>query len=125
MHQIYLNDILNDRNAFYKEQLFSIRDEKVLFDENVWNLLHHLNVRSDFFISKDIRDILMDIYPASGKILTEDKGNVTYVQIDGFANKSDQDFTKGIYEIHTKKPLTIGEYFEKWESLILKLQKIN
>lgn len=125
LHQIYLNDIVRDRESFYREQLSFVGDEKVLFDETVWGVFNHLNIRSDFFIGKEIRDILMDLFPASGKIVQEAKDTVTYIHVDGFARPLETDVTQGIYEIHTRNSLTIKEYFERWERLIAKLQKLT
>ncbi|OHA88125.1 MAG: hypothetical protein A2653_03080 [Candidatus Zambryskibacteria bacterium RIFCSPHIGHO2_01_FULL_43_25] len=129
-HQIYLNDILVNRENFYNDQLILIGKDELYFDYSIWGLFNHINVRADIFLPKQIRSLLEELYPSSGKRIGTDKNQYTYIQLAGIeptqvkSIEDEKDSTNGIYQIHNKKHLTIGGYFRKWESLIVELQKI-
>lgn len=128
-HQIYINDILTNRDGFYTEQLLGIKNEKVLFDKSIMELFHHLSTRSDIFLPKQVRTLLVDLCPQSAKHVGTKK-QFTYVELLGikkpdilnlYDNKKEG--TNVIYDIYVGKDLTFEEYFKKWEKLVLELQK--
>lgn len=129
--QIYLNDILVDKNNFYNNQLSLIEKDKVYFDQSVWGLFSHINTRSNIFLPKQIRILLDELYPYSGKHIGSDKNLYTYIHLSGvitpqiknLEKNKDQDPEDGIYEIYETKNLTIKDYFTKWEKLLIELQK--
>ncbi|MDO8676050.1 MAG: hypothetical protein Q7K16_00080 [Candidatus Azambacteria bacterium] len=128
-HQIYLNDILVGKENFYNDQLSSIGKEKVYFDHSVWGLFSHVNTRSDVFLPNLIRSLLEELCPQSGKKISSDKGQYTYIQLSGVevpqihAIGNEKDSINDIYQMYSTELLTIEEYFKKWERLILELQK--
>lgn len=130
LHQIYLNDILVNEEKFYSDQLSLIANEEIYFDYSIWGLFNHLNVRADIFLSAQIRTLLEELYPSSGKKIGEDKSEYTYIQLVGIESPQirsigdENNSTGGIYQIHNKERLTIEQYFRKWESLIAELKKI-
>ena len=129
VHQIYLNDILIDKDKFYKDQLSLIKKDKVFFDQSVFGLFSHINVRGDIFLPKHIKLILEELYPGSGKQVSMNKKENTYIQLFGvkqteIANVGDGDSSmEGVYLINNTH-ITIEEYFKKWEKFIVELQKI-
>ncbi|MBU3918645.1 hypothetical protein KKC63_01935 [Patescibacteria group bacterium] len=129
-YQIYLNDILVDKEKFYKDQLSLIGKEKIYFDQSIWGLFNHLNIRSDIFLPKQIRLLLEELYPISGKRISANKNQHTYLQLGSIETpsiksiESGEDSMDGIYHMDNKKHLTIEEYFRKWERLTVELQKI-
>jgi len=128
-HQIYLNDILVDKENFYNDQLSLIGKENVYFDQSVWGLFSHINTRSDVFLPNKIRLLLEELCPQSGKKISSDKSQYTYIQLSGVEIPSmhnienEKDSTDGIYQMYSTEHLTIEEYFKKWEGLITELQK--
>jgi len=127
MHQIFLNDILVNRKYFYSNQLCLIEKEKVYFDESIWELLSHINVRADIFLPKKIRLLLETLYPSSGKKIGSDKNQYTYIQLKYIETNTEDKRTvseKGVWQIFSTEELTIKEYFQKWERLIIELQKL-
>ena len=72
-YQIYLNDILTDKDKFYNDQLSLIGEEKVYFDQSIFGLFSHINTRSDIFLPKQVRILLDELYPYSGKHVDSDK----------------------------------------------------
>ncbi len=131
-HQIYINDIIANRENFYTEQLSMIRHEKVIFDQSVWGLFNHINTRSDIFLPKQIRLILDDLCPRAGERVAEkvdEKKQFTYIELGGiekpdtFHVDSNQDDTNVLYQMHGIKEMTLEEYFRKWEKLVVELQK--
>ncbi|MBI5221809.1 MAG: hypothetical protein HY979_03320 [Candidatus Magasanikbacteria bacterium] len=130
LHQIYLNDILVSEDKFYNDQLSLIGKDEVYFDQSIWGLFNHINVRADIFLPKQVRLILEDLYPSSGKRISADKNQYTYIQLAGIEPTQiksigdDNDSSDGVYQIHSHEHLTIERYFRKWESLIVELQKI-
>lgn len=131
LHQIYLNDILVNKEKFYNDQLSLIRKEEVCFDQSIWGLFNHINVRADIFLPKQVRLVLEDLYPSSGKRISADKNQYTYIQLVGIEPAQvksigdENDSNDGVYQIYNKDQLTVEQYFRKWESLIIKLQKIT
>ena len=130
-HQIYLNDILVDKNKFYNNQLSSIGKEEVYFDQSIFGLFSHINPRSDVFLPKRIRILLDELYPHSGKRIADMNKNLyTYIQLGGVKKPNiikidgDKDPKDGIYKMFETKGLTIKDYFMKWEKLIIELQKL-
>jgi len=129
-YQIYLNDILTDKDKFYNDQLSLIGEEKVYFDQSIFGLFSHINTRSDIFLPKQVRILLDELYPYSGKHVDSDKNSYTYIQISGVKEIKIKNFDdsknseNSIYEIFETKGLTIKEYFIKWEKLIIELQKL-
>lgn len=130
LHQIFLNDILVDKDKFYSDQLSLIGKEEVYFDQSIWDLFNHINVRADIFLPKQVRLILEELYPSSGKRIGTDKNQYIYIQLAGVEPTQvkkigdENDSSDGIYQIHNHEHLTIERYFQKWESLIVELQKI-
>lgn len=126
-HQIYLNDILTNRNEFYKEQLSLIAKEKAYFDHSYWKIFKHLNVntRSDVFLPREIRNGLDELLPGFLKKVSENKAGYTYIQIDAPLNEKYEDVNDkdALYSFGEHPSLTIEEYFLKWEELLKKLQK--
>lgn len=129
LYQIYLNDILEDRKKFYKEQLHGVGQEVTYFDQSVWGLFSGTNIRSDIFLPQKIRRILNDIAPSSSKRIGTDKSKYTYLQLFGIEtpaimNLKDEDISSsGIQTINGNEGMTIEEYFKKWEKLIIELRK--
>lgn len=129
-YQIYLNDILVDKEKFYSDQLFLIGREEIYFDQSIWGLFNHINIRADIFLPKQVRSLLEALYPSSGKQIGTDKNQYTYIQLGGIepvqvkSIEGEGDSASGIYQIHNNEHLTIEGYFRKWESLIIELQKI-
>ena len=128
-HQIYINDIFADRENFYKDQLIMIKDEKVVFDQSVWGLFNHINTRSDILLPKRVRLLLEDLCPRSGKHVGL-KDQFTYIQLGGvevpkMTNLDDDEETHldAVYQMHGTENWTLEEYFKRWESLIVELQK--
>ena len=122
-HQIYLNDILVKGKKFYKRQLSLIAKERVYFDRSFFGLFGHLNVRSDFFLPKQVRLALEELYPSSADFVSSDKSKYTYIQLSGVDLKKVKDIGDGIFIFHPHEETTVGEYFRKWETLITELQK--
>ena len=129
VYQIYLNDILIDKDKFYKDQLSLIKKDEVFFDQSVFGLFSHINVRGDIFLPKHIKLILEELYPGSGQQASMNKKEKTYIQLFGvkqaeIANVGGGDNSMdGVYLINNNH-ITIEEYFKKWEKLITELQKI-
>lgn len=127
-YQIYLNDILADKKRFYKDQIIFIGGEKLYFDESIFGLFHHLNIRSDVFLPRRLNSILQELYPSSGKRISSNLNEYTYIRLDGIEVSKAVNFgennDKGIYLISSKKDLTIEEYFKKWQKLIMELNKM-
>ena len=128
-HQIYINDIFTDRENFYNDQLSIIKNEKVVFDQNVWGLLNHINTRSDILLPKSVRLLLEDLCPRSGKRVGS-KEQFTYIQIGGVeapkVTNLDDDkeaHLDAVYQMHGTENWTLEEYFKRWEKLIIELQK--
>lgn len=127
LHQIYLNDILVNEEKFYSDQLSLVASEEIYFDYSIWGLFNHLNVRADIFLPAQIRTLLEELYPSSGKKISDDKSEYTYIQLAGVEPPQiksigdENNSTGGIYQIHNKERLTIEQYFRKWESLIAEL----
>lgn len=131
-HQIYINDIIADRENFYTQQLSMIKHEKIIFDQSVFGLFNHINIRSDIFLPKQIRIILEDLYPRGGEIIAEkvdEKKQFTYIELGGieksnvFNMDNNQDNTNFLYQMHGTERMSLEEYFRKWEKLVLELQK--
>ena len=122
MHQIYLNDILIDKERFYKEQLFFIVKEKVYFDRSFFCLFDHINTRSDILLPKEIRIALESLAFSSAKKLTSDKSQYTYVQLRGINTDKVNDLDDVLYIFDKNKDATFEDYFKKWETLIIALQ---
>lgn len=126
-HQIYINDIFVDRHNFYKEQLSLIKDEKVYFDQSVWGLFSHVSTRSDILLPKQVRALMDELCPKSGKRVGI-KGEKTYIQLGGVKIPpmdnfdETEDLTNVIYSMDNGDK-TIKEYFEHWERLVNELQK--
>ena len=129
VHQIYLNDILIDKDKFYKDQLSLIKKDIAYFDQSVFGLFSHMNVRGDIFLPKSIKSILEELYPGSGKQISTNKKEKTYIQLFGVKQAEITSIDEcnnsmeGIYLINNTQ-ITIEEYFKKWEKLIIELQKI-
>ena len=129
-HQIYLNDMLINKEEFYRDQLSLIGREKIYFDQSIWNLFNHIDIRGDLFLPKQIRLLLEELRPSSGKVISTDENQYTYVQIQGIEPaqirtiKDERDSATIIYQMNQNRLLTIEGYFRKWESLIVQLQKI-
>lgn len=127
-HQIFLNDILVDKEKFYSDQLALIGKKKVYFDNSIWGLFDHINVRGDIFLPRQIRCLLADLCPSSAEQIGEDKKQFTYIKLAGMVptqNKIIGDTFNGIYQINHMEHLAVEEYFRKWECLIVELQKIT
>lgn len=128
-HQIYLNDILVDKENFYNDQLFLIGKEKVYFDHSIWGLFSHVNTRSDVFLTNPIRLLIEELCPRSGKKISSDKGQYTFIHLGGVEIPkmrdigNEKDSINDIYQMHSTEQLTIEEYFKKWERLVLELRK--
>jgi hypothetical protein len=127
-YYVYLNDILIDGDNFYNNQIFLIKNEKVYFDESVWGLFSHMNIRSDVFLPENIRIILNDLQPSCMKNINHDKNQYTYIQIEGVKHlpvtvldNEENNTINGIYDMYKEKNLCIEEYFKKWESLMKEL----
>ena len=107
-----------------------IGEEKVYFDQSIFGLFSHINTRSDIFLPKQVRILLDELYPYSGKHVDSDKNSYTYIQISGVKEikikyfDDSKNSENSIYEIFETKGLTIKEYFIKWEKLIIELQKL-
>lgn len=129
VYQIYLNDILIDKDKFYKDQLSLIKKDEALFDQSVFGLFSHVNVRGDIFLPKHIKSILEELYPGSGERVVTNKKEKTYIQLFGVKHvdieniDNDHDSMDGTYLINNIH-ITIEEYFKKWEKLVVELQKI-
>lgn len=129
VYQIYINDILIDKDKFYKDQLSLIKKEKVFFDQSVFGLFSHVNVRGDIFLPKNIKSILEELYPISGERVFFNKKEKTYIQLFGVKQvdidniDGNNDSMDGIYLVNNIHS-TIEEYFKKWEKLVVELQKI-
>lgn len=80
-HQIYLNDIITDKEKFYKDQLFFIAKEKAYFTSSYFTLFNHINSRSDIFLEKEIRLILESLTPVSMMPPETDKAKSTYIEL--------------------------------------------
>ncbi len=128
-HQIYINDIFVNKNNFYEDQLSLIKDEKVYFDQSVWGLFSHINTRSDILLPKQVRVILDELCPRSGK-RADIKSENTYIQLVGVETPTTttlgekEDFTNEIYSTDNTRDMTLKEYFQRWEKLIIELQKL-
>ena len=128
LHQIYINDILVDRQNFYADQLSMIGNVKVHFDQSVWGLFSHINTRSDILLPKQVRLLLEKLCPRSGKRIGS-KSQYTYIQVGGVqippmtSLDDGEDLADAIYIMHETENLTIKEYFEQWEKLIAELHK--
>lgn len=124
-HQIFLNDIITDREKFYNDQLFKIGDEKAYFDHSIFGLLSHISTRSDILLPPQVR-ILIEGLSIKSATLIGHKKQYTYIHLDGVKkqkithfDKTDR-FTDDVYQL---EELSIKEYFEKWDKLIIELQK--
>jgi hypothetical protein len=133
LYQIYINDILTDRKKFYKDQLIMIGNEKAYFDQSIWGLFGHINTRADILLPKEIRQLLEEICPNTSKIVGS-KNEYTYVQLFGvkaakIGKVREQDggekdnHENTVHQINKQENLTIKEYFQRWEKLIVKLDK--
>ena len=132
-HQIYLNDILVRKEEFFKDQLSLISKEKIYFDESIFDLLNHINIRSDLFLPKKIRDLLDMLCPSFGKLISKEKGEFTYIRVQRVGVKpnkyDDLELTQSvvggaIYQIENfGKDLTFEAYFRRWEKLLIELNK--
>lgn len=128
-HQIYINDILINKEEFYNDQLSLIKKDIACFDQSVFGLFSHINVRGDIFLPKNVKSILEDLYPGSGKPISLNKKEKTYIQLFGVKQVEITGIDEcsgsmdGIYLINNTQ-ITIEEYFKKWEKLITELQKI-
>ena len=75
--------------------------------------------------------MLEGLCPHSGKRISFDKNQCTYIQLGGvFTPKiknleNNKNLECGIYEMDATKNLTVKEYFMKWEKLLTKLQKLT
>jgi len=129
MHQIYINDILVGKKNFYEDQLLLIKDEKVCFDQSVWGLFGHINTRSDLLLPKQVRVILEELCPRSGKKVGL-KNQFTYINLAGVkippmtSTDEKENLENVVYTMHDLEGLTIEQYFRKWEKLIIELQKL-
>ena len=130
MHQILLNDIFVNRKEFYKDQISLIRNEKIYFDQTIWGLFKHVDTRGDIFLPKNIRVMIDELCPKFGKKIDTKKNLYTLIQLQSVESpkfacvEADDDSIDGVYEMDTLKSSTIEEYFQKWEKLIIELQKI-
>jgi len=128
-HQVYLNDILINKEEFYNNQLSLIGKDVAYFDQSVFGLFSHINVRGDIFLPKNVKSILEELYPGSGKQISKNKKEQTYIQLFGIKQAEitgiDEinNSTEDIYLINDAQ-ITIEGYFKKWEKLIIELQKI-
>lgn len=129
--QIYLNDILVDRDRFYKDQLLGIKEDKVYFDQSIFGLFNHVDARSNIFLPKKIRLILAELKPSYGEPIKISKQEHSYISLPDIKLKSSVD-SEGqqqavdscLYLINNQN-LTVQEYFKKWELLIRELKKIT
>lgn len=127
-HQIYINDIFVDKDNFYKDQLSLIKDEKIYFDQSVWGLFSHINTRADILLPRQVRVLLDELCPRSGK-RAGTKSQNTYIQLGGVevppmtAIDEKEDFTNVIYSMDNTRDMTLKEYFERWEKLVIELKK--
>jgi hypothetical protein len=126
LHQIYLNDIFDNRESFYDVQLKLIGKSHVYFSTNsFWQLLPDVQTRNDLFLPKTIRDMIDEIKPGSSKWVDDPD---VYIQIrtpktrdpkaEPTLNKS-QEFCQP----YGFESLTIEEYFRRWEKLIKALRR--
>ena len=128
-HQIFLNDILVNKEKFYEYQLQLIGKEDIYFDQSIWGLFSHINVRADIFMPKRPRLILEELCPVLGRKVVGDKNQYTYIKLAGIKPakfvgiESDKNFASVIWQIYDEK-LTVEAYFRKWEGFIVELQKI-
>jgi len=130
-HQIFLNDILIEKENFYNKQISLIKNEKILFDDSIWSLFSHINSRNNIFLPQNIRILLDELTPKLGKKIGEHKNQFTYIKIIGVKDtlvcfdEKDRLITKDyVYQMNSIENLTIEEYFRKWEKLVKELQKI-
>jgi hypothetical protein len=130
IHKIYLNDILDDRKMFFKEHLKYVGDKKIYFGESVFYLFDHLKLRSDIFITQELRKSLEKINPNMFKFVNIDKEKSTYIEIIGIDTKKlskvtfvDDKYKDGIYTSAIYDNLTIKDYFSLWEKVIKELLK--
>jgi hypothetical protein len=129
--QIYLNDILVDRDKFYKDQLLGIKEDKVYFDQSIFGLFNHVDARSNIFLPKKIRSILAELKASYGEPIKISKQEHSYISLPDIKLKSSVD-SEGqqqavdscLYLINNQN-LTVQEYFKKWELLIRELKKIT
>ena len=70
-------------SGFYSDQMLRIGKDKVFFDESVFGLFHHINIRSNFFLTKEIRDMLSELVSISAEKLGIDKRVATFISISG------------------------------------------
>ncbi len=130
-HQIYLNDIFVDKENFYNDQLTLISQEKVLFDRSIFGLFKHIEIRSDLLLPQQIRKILEELSPISGKRIDSNKSAHTYIQLGGiessspFVGEEKSDFSDEIYQMHSTQDCSIRQYFEKWENLVNELKRLT
>lgn len=126
LHQIYLNDIFDNREKFYSDQLRLIGKSHVHFSTNsFWGLLPEVQTRNDLFLPKTIRHMIDEIRPGSSKWVNDPD---VYIQIrtprvqDSKAEPSlerHQEFCQP----YGFEDLTIEEYFKRWEKLIRALRR--
>lgn len=128
--QVYLNDLLENRKRFYTEHIPLIKNKKVFFDENAWELFRNMNTRSNIFIPEKIRKVLDPLVPKSGKIVDTKSVDLDlyYISVGGIKNTKHPPFFSGknvsVYDMYEKEGLTFEEYFNKWEQLIVQIKKL-
>lgn len=123
VHQIYINDLILNRENFFNNQLGLIGSDKLLFDRSILGLFHDLNLRSNIFIPKNLRPLIEEITPASLKVVRVpgERTSQTYLQLMG----TQKDFNFGdendLYSLSSD--LSVRDYFRKWQSLIYEMSK--
>lgn len=129
-HFICINDIFTDRSRFYSDQILRIGKDKVFFDESVFGLFHHIKIRSNLFLTKEIRDMLDELVPISADKLDIDKREATFINISGVkipkilsVGESSEE-NSAVYVVYGMESLTIEAYFRKWERLVRGLKKL-
>ena len=133
LHQIYLNDILVRGEEFFKGQLSFVSKEKVYFDESLFDLFNHINIRSDLLLPRRIREPFDALCPSYGKLIGNDKSEYTYIKIQKVGVKPNkyadwelnQSVVGGaIYQIESfGNDLTFEQYFRRWEKFLVELNK--
>ncbi len=129
-HFICINDIFTNRSGFYSDQMLRIGKDKVFFDESVFGLFHHINIRSNFFLTKEIRDMLSELVSISAEKLGIDKRVATFISISGvkipkiLSLGGSFEENGAVYVVYGMESLTIEAYFRKWERLVRELKKL-
>ena len=103
-----------------------IKNEKVYFNQSIFYLFNHINTRSDIFLPKQIKLFLEELHPKALRHISLDKSQYTFIELQGLPTTEiadDQNPGSYICQIIGMEELTIQEYFEKWEKLIIELQK--